>query len=266
VLRRSNRGWADKLVQSVAVYAEKLQSNVGPVKLVDSTGFSLETVLGTLGRIRDVGITSNDWTPELFGGNSRTLRHMMGVLLQVPELRENLADVTRGPQPDGNTLARITCDWVNGRSLRDMAETYFSKEHSSDNEESDAVASVTRCCHAIFSRLTQTASWGLSALQSLTLGDSLETKTADEQRMIRNIPARVYYGVDSDEAVALRLLGVPRNAARPLCRVLGVSASESLNEVRAKLRAASNGTWNSALGDRGECYHKAWRIIEGEVN
>jgi hypothetical protein len=86
----------------------------------------------------------------------------------------------------------------------------------------------------------------------------------EDQRVLRNLPARVYYGVNSDEAVALRLLGVPRTAAGPLAQALGVAASEPLHEVRAKLRATRANTWKEALGDRGESYHRVWSIMEGE--
>jgi hypothetical protein len=192
---------------------------------------------------------------------------MMGVLLQVPELREPLKEVTGGTQPDGDMLARIICDWVQGRSLTEMATEYFSKKSGEDEEsavDQDSVAAMTRCCRSVFGRLTQTASWGLAALQSLTLGGSFDALSADEQRALRNLPVRVYYGVNSDEAVALRLLSVPRAAATPLAKWLGVGASEPLNEVRDKLRAANVKTWRTALGDRGESFYRVWSIIEGE--
>jgi hypothetical protein len=74
----------------------------------------------------------------------------------------------------------------------------------------------------------------------------------------------VYYGVNSDEAVALRLLGVPRTAATPLAKTLQVGGSEPLNEVRAKLRAAKGDAWTAALGERGQSYHRVWSIMEGD--
>ena len=265
-LRKSHKGWADSLVQGVYNYAERIQGK--PLKLVDATGFSWESVSNTLVRVNEANLTSEVWSPELFGTRREDLRRMMGVLLQVPELREPLKEVTGGEHPDGDMLARIICDWVQGRPLTEMATTYFSKSSGEDEDSTgheDPVAAMTRCCRSVFGRLTQTASWGLSALQSLTLGDSFDAMSADDQRVLRNLPARVYYGVNSDEAVALRLLGVPRTAAAPLAKSLRVRASEPLNEVRAKLRAANVNTWRTALGDRGESYHRVWSIIEGEA-
>ena len=265
-LRRSHKGWADGLVQGVYNYAERIKGK--PLKLVDATGFSWESVSNTLTRLNEASLTSEVWSPELFGARRNDLQRMVGVLLQVPELRESLREVTGGPHPDGDTLSRIICDWVQGRPLSEMATEYYTKKVD-DYEESpnnvDPVEAMTRCCRSIFGRLTQTASWGLAALQSLTIGDSFESMSPDEQRLLRNLPARVYYGVNTDEAVALRLLGVPRRAAVPLARTLGVQPSESLNEVRAKIRSAQVHDWITALGDRGRSYHRVWAIIEGEI-
>jgi hypothetical protein len=264
-LRRSQKSWADSLMQGVYNYAERIKGK--PLKLVDATGFSWESVSNTLVRVSEANLTGEVWSPELFGTRRDDLRRMMGVLLQVPELREPLKEVTGGAQPDGDMLARIICDWVQGRPLTEMATDYFSKKSDDDEEDSgdgDPVAAMTRCCKSVFGRLTQTASWGLAALQSLTLGDSFDTMSAEDQRVLRNLPARVYYGVNSDEAVALRLLGVSRTAAAPLARSLHVVASEPLNDVRSKLRAAGVDIWEAALGDRGKSYHRVWSIIEGE--
>ena len=67
------------------------------------------------------------------------------------------------------------------------------------------------------------------------------------------------------EAIALRLLGVPRTAAVPLARQLEVGAAEPLHEVRARVRSAGVDTWTAALGNRGASHHRVWSIIEGEA-
>ena len=258
-LRKSHKGWADSLVQAVYNYAERIKGQ--PLQLVDATGFSWESVSNTLARLNQARVTSDVWTPELFDTRRDALQRMMGILLEVPELRKPLREVTGGPQPNGDTLTKIICDWVQGRPLTEMATEYFTKKSGKDNE---STAIMTRCCRSVFGRLTQTASWGLSALQSLTIGDSFETKSESDQRFLRNLPARVYYGVNSDEAVALRLLGVPRTAAAPLARTLQVSASTPLSDVRSKLRAARVNEWKAALGERGQSYHRIWSILEGD--
>ena len=265
-LRKSHQGWADSLVNGVYNYAERLKGK--PLGLVDATGFSWESVSSTLARLDDEGLTDAVWTPELFGARRDDLRRMVGVLLQVPELRKSLNEVTGGAQPDGDTLSRMICDWVQGRPLTEMANKYFSgKSHSDEGGPgtTDSVVAMTRCCRSVFGRLTQTAAWGLAALQSLTIRDSIESLSTEEQRALRNLPARVYYGVNSDEAVALRLVGVPRMAAPGLAQQIGIGATEPVHQVRAKVRGAAVDDWTAALGDRGASYHHVWSIIEGEV-
>ena len=106
---------------------------------------------------------------------------------------------------------------------------------------------------------------GLSALQSLTFDDRISEMPLDEQRILRNLPACVYYGVNTNEAVALRMLGVPRIAATPLVDELKITATEPLNEIRAKLKKSTVDTWSKALGTRGASYHRVWSILEGEA-
>ncbi|MBD3620373.1 MAG: DEAD/DEAH box helicase [Chromatiales bacterium] len=260
-LRKSHRGWADALVQGVYNYAERIKGK--PLKLVDSTGFSWESVSNTLVRLNESNLSDAVWSPDLFSTRQGDLQRMLGVLLQVPELRDSLHYVTGGRQPNGNKLARIICDWVQGKPLTEMAVEHFGTDESGRTR--DQADAMSQCCRSVFGKLTQTASWGLSALQALTLGDRLDELSADDQRLIRNLPARVYYGVNSDEAVALRLLGVPRTAAQPLARTLKLSGGDSLADVRAKLRSAKVDDWKSALGPRGESYHRVWAIIEGKA-
>lgn len=265
VLRKSHKGWADTLVQSVYAYADRIKGK--PLGLVDATGFSWESVSNTLVRIRQEQLPADVWSPELFAERRDDLRRMMGLLLQVPELREPLAEVTGGTSVDGDKLARIICDWVQGRPLTEMATDYFHQpfEEEDNDAAADPVAAMTKCCQSVFGRLTQTASWGLSALQSLTLADTFDEFSVVEQRSLRNLPARVYYGVNSDEAVALRLLGVPRTAAPVLAAGLGVRADEPLHRVRGRLRAADVSEWTKVMGERGASYHRVWSIMEGNV-
>ena len=261
-LRKSHKGWADRLVEGVYAYAERIKGK--PLSLVDATGFSWESVNATLARLDQENLPKDVWSPELFAGRRDDLRRIMGLLLEVPELRDPLRDVTGGTGPDGDKLARILCAWVQGRPLTEMASEFFGQSGEEDEAVTDPVKAMTKCCQNVFGRLTQTASWGLSALQTLTLGHALNELSPDEQRSLRNLPARVYYGVNSDEAVALRLLGVPRTAAPALAKGLSVEAGEPLHQIRDRLRAANVSEWTKAMGERGASYHRVWSIMEGE--
>ncbi|MEX2579586.1 MAG: hypothetical protein WD342_11065 [Verrucomicrobiales bacterium] len=74
----------------------------------------------------------------------------------------------------------------------------------------------------------------------------------------------MFYGVGSDEAITLRLLGVPRRAAEPLARKLAVPAGETLPATRRRLAALSQKEWVEAMGGSGIVYHRVWQIMEGK--
>ena len=123
-LRKSHQGWAEGLVNGVYNYAERIKGK--PLKLVDATGFSWESVNETLFNLNQAGLKDVVWSPDLFGSRRDDLQRMVGVLLRVPELRTSLKEVTGGTHPDGDMLSRIICDWVQGRPLTEMATEYFS--------------------------------------------------------------------------------------------------------------------------------------------
>ncbi|CDQ09488.1 putative DEAD/DEAH box helicase [Acidithiobacillus ferrivorans] len=254
-LRASNPNQANRLLNSIRTYADYLSQPRQPLKLVDSTGFSLQSIKTAMIAAGQEGIGKDAWNAQtLFGRESDTLEKMMGVLLKVPELRDNLAEVTGNEGPNGDKLALIIKDWVSGCSLPDIAQRHFSKEGR------DATDALTACGQNLFGKLTQTAAWGLGALLSITGGDIPE----DERQMLNNLASRVYYGVSDENAIALRLLGIPRMAAEPLASHMLSAGHHSLSEVRDVLRSSDAAFWTDALGtDRGQVYRKVWRVLEG---
>lgn len=164
-LRTEHSTLANKLLDGVRAYANYLLEPGQPLKLVDSTGFSLQSIKTVLFEANQEDIGQNIWDAEsLFSQGNRDLQAMMGVLLKVPELRDNLKAVTGGDQPDGDKLALIIKDWVHGASIPDIASRYFM------DDSGDDVKAMTKCGQNLFGRLTQTAAWGLGALLSITGG------------------------------------------------------------------------------------------------
>jgi len=254
-LRAANANQANRLLNSIRSYADYLSRPNQPLKLVDSTGFSLQSIKSAMIAAGEEGIGKDVWNAEtLFDKKSDTLKKMMGVLLKVPELREKLAEVTGTDGPNGEKLALILKDWVKGDSIPDIAERHFSKEGR------DGKDALTICGQNLFGRLTQTAAWGLGALLSITGSDIPE----DERQVLNNLASQVYYGVSDENAIALRLLGIPRMAAGPLAVQLRNESHRPLIEVRDMLRKADANFWVKALGtDKGQVYQKIWRVLEG---
>lgn len=251
-LRTSDSQIARRLLNGIHRYVDYLATPSQPLKLVDSTGFSLQSIKTVLTHKGNLGPDS--WDRErLFSSGDHTLQNMMGVLLRVPELRDNLNSVLGGKSPDGDKLARILKDWVHGADIADIAKRYFSKNGSDD------VTALTKCGQNLFGKLTHTTSWGLNALLAIT------TTELDEEARSRlsNLPSQVYYGVATDEAVSLRLLGVPRRAAPRLAEALRVTREDSLPAIRQRLENLPEQVWSEALGREGAIYRKVWMILDG---
>ena len=252
-LRSSQSRVAQRLLAGIRTYTAYLSQPGQPLKLVDSTGFSLQSIKTVMTHQGSLGPDS--WNGDrLFRDGDRTLQDMMGVLLRVPELRENLNAVTGGQSSDGNKLARIIKDWVNGEEISTIAERYFKKEGMDDT------TALTKCGQNLFGKLTQTSSWGLGALLAITASGLPD----EERSQLSNLPSRVFYGVATDEAIALRLLGVPRRAAMPLARSLNLQSEDSLPSIRQRLTSLSEQDWNTSVGASGGVYRRVWQIMEGK--
>lgn len=252
-LRTSDSRIADKLLSGIARYVTYLSRPGQPLKLVDSTGFSLQSIQTVLTHRGDIG--PNSWNRDtLFQAGDGSLQNMMGVLLRVPELRDNLKAVLGGRVPDGDKLALILKDWVNGEEVTTIAERHFRKDGM------DSTTALTKCGQNLFGKLAQTSSWGLNALLAITTSHLSD----DERNRLANLPSQVFYGVSTDAAITLRLLGVPRRAATSLAQSLNISDGDSLPTIRQHLSALSEQDWTSAVGSSGKAYQKAWRIIDGE--
>lgn len=252
-LRKSHAGWADQLIEGVQRYAQRIQTR--PLKLVDTTGFSWESVQRTLARIQAADLRRVEWSSELFNTRKQDLQRIVSVWLQIPELAASLQQHTVWSMVSEATFTQIICDWVQGRSLSELAAEHFRRE--------TAVEAMTDCCRSLYGSLNQIASWGLAAMQAMTIGSEIENLSVAEQRTLRNLPARIHYGVNSDEAVALRLLGVPRTAAQPLADALSLDAAKSLPALRAQVSSAGRAQWTRALGAQGQSYKRVWEIISG---
>ena len=151
-LRSQDSALANRLLDGIHTYTQYLQEPGQPLKLVDSTGFSLQSIRTVLSAAGEEGIRGETWNSEsLFSQDNRDLQSMMGILLRVPELRDNLKAVTGGNNPDGDKLALIVKDWVNGVSMPDIASRYFM------GEGDDITKAMTTCGQNLFGKLTQWA-------------------------------------------------------------------------------------------------------------
>jgi len=254
------------LLKGVKKYAQKLDNNKHLATLSDTTGFSPETIQSTIAKVRNSGIRSADWTESsLFSGNSRTLQKLVGIMLSAPEIKSNLNEIKiEGNTITHSTLARLISDWVTGREIPDMARTHFGGADYS---------SISDCVNAIYSKLVNSATWGLAALQHLPgNGLDFDKLSEDEKRKLLNLPAMIYYGVNTDEAVLLRRVNVPRTIAHQLGQKLNTDFGADIfvknsSDLSNWLNELDSNEWQKAVPVgktiSGEEYKKVWKILAG---
>ncbi len=76
-------------------------------------------------------------------------------------------------------------------------------------------AALTKCCQDLFRVISTNSAWGISALQTMS-GINFDDLDADERQRMLTLPAMIFYGVPTVEAVPMRTLSAPRSIAESL--------------------------------------------------
>lgn len=252
------------LLKSVKKYGKKLNENKGLAKLSDSTGFSMEAIKTTVNKVKQLKLTQNDWNGTNLFKNNKSLKSLMGIMLSIPEIKKSLEEIAGKNYMQGDTLAEITSDWVAGVDIEDIAKKYFKL-----NDECD---SITKCCNVIYSKLINSATWGLASLQKLpNSGLNIDELSEEEKRKINNIPAMIYYGVDSDEAVLMRMNSIPRKISRQFAKEY-LMVNKDINKSTPSdaycwISSLDKKDWEKIIGERytasGADYKRIWDIMVG---
>ena len=260
-LSASRPAAAEQLVDASRQYAGTLRRmGTGVLTLVDSTGFSGETLMQILGQRELLPKTADDWHPDaLFRAGTPTLAELSQILIGVRELQ---LEVPQGTQH--RHLADVLSMWVEGKPLGEIAARHFQKDGS---ELTDA---ITHCCRQIFQRFAQSGAWGLGALQMLAGIDTSELPR-EQAEALRTVPAMVFYGVPTVNAVLMRTLGVPRSIAVPLGDRFATEqyggAGPRVGRAREWLRSLPGEAWEEVRPPTatmsGDDYRRVWRVLNG---
>ena len=212
-------------------------------------------------------LTPSDWAPDSLFGDAGKMSDLFGVMLKVPQLKQ-LEEV--GGDGQGNSrLSDITLDWVNGKSINAIAKEYFSQGDSDEGK----TAAITEACRSIYRAIVNNGTWGLSALSRLS-GVDFEKLPEPQRRQINALPAMIYHGVKTEDAVLMRMNSAPRSAAESLGSLYRTLSGDddqrlSVSKARAFLKGLSGSDWdrvrpkNSSL--TGAEYRRVWRVLSGET-
>ena len=207
------------LVRAADEYGRRLDGRKEFSRMSDVTGFSPETVDDAARRAKAAGITEKDWSgPGLFSGSR--LAALMEKMTEMPETR--LADVIASKTFDRGALGEIVSDRISGSPYRRYPWSI-----------SAGPAQIPVCVQAIYGKISQCAR-GLSAMRQACSAEGGA-----------NLPAMVYYGVDTDAAVLMRMSSVPRGAAAAMG-----TAYAAKRDVRGSKPSEAR-EWLAGLGGPG---------------
>ena len=266
----TSRPKADALLQATQSYARELANKrEGIAELADSTGFSpegVERAMSELGKLED-RLTPSDWAPESLFRDGGKIAPLFGIMLNIPQLRSQLEEIG-GQGFDHSRISDITRDWVNGKKLNDIARDYFSRPN-----DQDGTAAITDACRAIYRSIVNSGTWGVSALTRIS-GLEFDSLSESERRRINSIPAMIYHGVRSEDAVLMRMNAAPRSVAEELGGLYRNLMDQddgrySVGKARDFLKGLSSDEWTKARPPEaalsGPGYKRVWEILSGEA-
>jgi replicative superfamily II helicase len=262
----SGRARATKLLEATKAYATKLSASPGQVAMADMTGFSFEGVGKALVGINSLekNLSAESFSTDRLFDSSGGMSELYGVMLKIPQLARNLEEIT-GDGISNQRLAEITNDWVSGKSIQEIAISYFKGSE-------DSTSAISEACKAIYRNLVNNGTWGISALSRLS-GIDFDALSSEQKRHLNLLPAMVYHGVKTEEAVLMRMNGVPRSISERLGANYIKSQNQtrdgtSIKKVRDFLASADIEVWNQARAKNsalsGSEYKTIWRIISGD--
>jgi hypothetical protein len=104
-------------------------------------------------------------------------------------------------------------------------------------------------------------------------GVDFDALSESERRRINALPAMIYHGVQSEEAVLMRMNSVPRSVAEKLGEEFSTSADTEAEKVstqaaRQFLRNLDSSDWGRARPHEtplsGADYKMIWELLSGE--
>lgn len=259
-----NRASLDKFVGLCRAYVRSISgSQKGLLALADKTGFATPSAFYLSAQVAENPSLRDpaEWLPsKLFGSDISGLRDRVEMIAGVPEMR---LGEQKGTGPfDAERAARILRDWVSGTPLGELAEKYARPNPDGTPKSSDTKLSDFSAY--LFSTLIGNASWGLGALEGMSLSQG-----GEESELAQHIPSMVFFGVKSTEGVWLRMAGVPRllaEGAADLWRTSGKGRPDTYRDVRTWMNGFTDGQWQAAIPKDSPISVNSIRLVWKELS
>ncbi|MDH7604335.1 MAG: DEAD/DEAH box helicase [Melioribacter sp.] len=252
------------LITKLREYANNL--SLEDAQRADSTGFSTVSVRQIISKLSVSNISPNDWKKEqLFSEQNKTIQKLVGIMLDTYEIKKSLEEITIGKRVlDQSSISKLLVNWVNGKNISQIANSIFP-------EQIDKKKAIELTTKWIYKAITNMASWGIAAIQKMpTSGIDWNYLSEIEKKKMMNIPAYIFYGVNTDEGVLMRKANVPRSIANNLGNVYKQQFGDEIYNVNTSqvikwLNSQKIEVWEKALPANsklsGEEYIKIWKKL-----
>lgn len=247
--RQRNR-FIDLCRQIYLTIQARYANNIGVLKYADKTGFSVPSVLQIMHqKASNPAISDLDtWTANVMF-NRRNPNNLTEKIKAISELRETGLGTDDKAAPFNPALvAKMIIRWVKGDKINAISSIHphFAVDDT-DIRLTDFVSYMNQ--------LRFKASWGLSALEGIVKGNENEMKDS-------YIPSYVYYGVDNNPSLAMRMLGIPRSLSLSLSQIITQPISNySFSKLRKMINSLSLENWDNLRPRNSKLSGEEWKHI-----
>jgi len=232
------------------IYNHLSQQNKSTLSFADKTGFSVPSVLSVMSAKRDnpsIGDLASWETNILFDShNSQPLAEKIKVIATLKETE--LGTDSKDAQFNPDLIAKILIQWVKGGKLGHIADL-----HPYFRNQPDAIQ-INEFVKQI-NILRFKASWGLSALEGIVRGKEDEIKDSF-------IPSYIYFGVDNEKSLLLRMVGVPRSLSFSMAQMIDKDIKKyTYADVRKQIKNLTNSEWETLKPKESKLNGEEWKRI-----
>ena len=247
---RQRSKFIDLCRQIYLTIQSRYANNIGALKYADKPGFSVPSVLQIMHqKATNPAIADLDtWTVNVMF-NRRNPNNLTEKIKAISELRETgLGTDDKAAPFNPELVAKMIIRWVKGDKINAISSIHphFAADDA-DIRLTDFVSYMNQ--------LRFKASWGLSALEGIVKGNENEMRDS-------YIPSYVYYGVDNNPSLAMRMLGIPRSLSLSLSQIITQPISQySFSKLRKMINSLSLENWNELKPKHSKLTGDEWKHI-----
>lgn len=226
--------------------------NKGMLTFADKTGFSVPSVLQVMREKRNNSNVNdlNSWKPEILFNekDSKSLAEKIKIIAHLKETR--LGTESDKSLLNADLIAQILIKWVKGDKLANISEIhpFFKQEYP---DEGDRINEFVKKINDMRFK----TSWGLSALEGIVRENEEDIKDSF-------VPSYIYFGVDNEKSLLLRMVGIPRSLSNSMSQMLGKDIRKyTYGEVRSNIKKLNIKEWENLIPKNSKLNAEEWKKI-----